>query len=336
MKRVKSFDEFVNENLKAAIGSPIKYTKIKNNLKKYQQTKVQKALNDVDFEKKKQKSKGDLDAKTKATLQAANKAKNQALADKGSAIQDRMKDLATTEPLKKVVTIGTTKAKVAAAETALKAADAEETKQLKVQIAKLNQKAAEETKALKDYASTEKDDSEETPAEEPAVQDTEVAKDDDKETTKEEDPNASKIAQLEKDIAAYNKSIETERASLTKAQSELEQANRDKELGRTSDEAIQKIKKRIEDSQEDIAELKKKESDSKKALDKLQPKEESVSEDRASEIEKAIKDRAKPKNLVPKAGMPPSEAEEVKEAHAGESMGDKFRRLMAQHNVQSS
>ena len=63
MKRVKSFDEFVNENLKAIIGSPIKYTKIKNNLKKFQQTKVQKALNDVDFEKKKQKSKGELDAK---------------------------------------------------------------------------------------------------------------------------------------------------------------------------------------------------------------------------------------------------------------------------------
>tara|TARA_B100001057_G_scaffold486297_1_gene567267 strand:+ start:911 stop:1909 length:999 start_codon:yes stop_codon:yes gene_type:complete len=332
MRRVKSFDEFVNENLKAIIGSPIKYTKIKNNLKKFQQAKVQKALNDVDFEKKKQKSKGELDAKTKATLAAANKAKNQALTDKGSAIQDRMKDLATSTPLKKVVTIGTTKAKVAAAETALKAADAEETKQLKVQIAKLNKQAADEVKALKDYASTEKD---EKPDEEAPVQDTEVANDDE-EGTQEEDPNASKIAQLEKDIAAYNKSIETERASLTKAQSELEQANRDKELGRTSDEAIQKIKKRIEDSQEDIKELKKKESDSKNALDKLQPKEESVSEDRASEIEKAIKDKAKPKNLVPKASMPPSEAEEVKEAHAGESMGDKFRRLMAQHNVQSS
>jgi len=328
MKRVKSFDEFVNENLKAAIGSPIKYTKIKNNLKKYQQTKVQKALNDVDFEKKKQKSKGELDQKTKDTLAAANKAKNQALADKGTAIQDRMKDLATTEPLKKVVTIGTTKAKVAAAETALKAADAEETKQLKVKIAKLNQKAAEETQALKDYASTEKD---ETPEEKPAVQDTEVKNDE-----PEVDPNADKIAKLEKDIEAYNKSIEAERSSMTKAQQELEQANRDKELGRTSDEAVQKINKRIEDSKEDIAELKKKESDAKKALDKLQPKEESVSEDRASEIEKMIKDKAKPKTLVPKAGLPPSVGEELKESHVGESMTDKFRRLMAQHNVQSS
>ena len=328
MKRVKSFDEFVNENLKAAIGSPIKYTKIKNNLKKFQQTKVQKALNDVDFEKKKQKSKGELDQKTKDTLAAANKAKNQALADKGTAIQDRMKDLATTEPLKKVVTIGTTKAKVAAAETALKAADAEETKQLKVQIAKLNKKAAEETQALKDYASTEKD---ETPEEKPAVQDTEVKNDE-----PEVDPNADKIAKLEKDIEAYNKSIEAERSSMTKAMQDLDQAKRDKELGRTSDEAVQKINKRIEDSKEDIAELKKKESDAKKALDKLQPKEESVSEDRASEIEKMIKDKAKPKTLVPKAGLPPSVGEELKESHVGESMTDKFRRLMAQHNVQSS
>ena len=322
MKRVKSFDEFVNENLKAAIGSPIKYTKIKNNLKKFQQTKVQKALNDVDFEKKKQKSKGELDAKTKDTLAAANKAKNQALTDKGAAIQDRMKDLATTEPLKKVVTIGTTKAKVAAAETALKAADAEETKQLKVQIAKLNQKAAKETQALKDYASTEKD---ETPEEKPAVQDTEVKNDE-----PEVDPNEAKIAKLEKDIEAYNKSIEDERSSMTKSMQELDKAKRDKELGRTSDEAVQKINKRIEDSKEDIAELKKKEADAKKALDQLQPKEESVSEDRASEIEKMIKDKAKAKNL------PPSVGEELKEAHAGESMGDKFRRLMAQHNLQNS
>ena len=74
MRRVKSFDEFVNENLKAAIGSPIKYTKIKNNLKKFQQTKVQQSLNNVDFEKKKQK--GTLDPKAKDTLAAANKAKN--------------------------------------------------------------------------------------------------------------------------------------------------------------------------------------------------------------------------------------------------------------------
>ena len=323
MKRVKSFDEFVNENLKAAIGSPIKYTKIKNNLKKFQQTKVQKALNDVDFEKKKQKSKGELDQKTKDTLAAANKAKNQALADKGTAIQDRMKDLATTEPLKKVVTIGTTKAKVAAAETALKAADAEETKQLKVQIAKLNKKAAEETQALKDYASTEKD---ETPEEKPAVQDTEVKNDE-----PEVDPNEAKIAKLEKDIADYNKSIEDERSRVTTLKNELEQANRDKDLGRTSDEAIQKIKKKIEDSEEDITGLKQKESAAKKALDKLNDKaEESVSEDRASEIEKMIKDKAKAKNL------PPSVGEELKEAHAGESMGDKFRRLMAQHNLQNS
>ena len=356
MRRVKSFDEFVNENLKAAIGSPIKYTKIKNNLKKFQQTKVQQSLNNVDFEKKKQK--GTLDPKAKDTLAAANKAKNQALADKGSAIQQRMSDLATSEPLKKVVTIGTTKAKVAAAETALKAADAEETKQLKVRIAKLNQKAAKETQALKDYASTEKP-KEEKPkvqqqnldnvpkAEKPKVEKPKAA--DAKETppTEEQPKDMSPAkatadaggkedpgAKIEADIKAYNDNIEAERATMSKAMKDLEQAKRDLKTGRGSEDKVQKIEKAIEDSKEDIAELKKKEADAKKKLQSMQK--ESVTEDRSSEIEKMIKDKAKPKTLVPKAGLPPSVGEELKEAHAGETMTDKFRRLMAKHNVQSS
>ena len=47
---------------------------------------------------------------------------------------------------------------------------------------------------------------------------------------------------------------------------DLDDAKRDQKLGRVSDEAIQKINKRIEDSKEDIAELKKKEADAKKKL----------------------------------------------------------------------
>ena len=408
MKRVKSFDEFVNENIGAALGSPVKYIKIKNNLKKFQQTKVQQSLNNVDYEKKKQKSKGELDKKTNDTLKAANAAKNQALADKGSAIQQRMKDLATTEPLKKVVTIGTTKAKVAAAETALKAADAEETKQLKVKIAKLNQKAAKETASLKDYVSTEADDkpAETKPAETKPDAETTTSKDNEENTdaatgkeantkkaledaeaeiekakqaynaVKDGDDEKAKLqaeiklkqarqkkakaegntelvqgfgddigevmkklqdldktpddpgAKLEADIKAYNDNIEAERTTMNKAAKDLEQAKRDLKTGRGSEDKIQKLQKAIEDSKEDIAELKRKEAAAKKELESMQK--ESVTEDRSSEIEKMIKDKAKPKNL------PPSVGEELKEAHAGESMGDKFRRLMAQHNLQNS
>lgn len=162
MKTLKSYNQFIAEknnvdegitDIKGIASNPIKWKKIKNNAKKYQQTKVQVALNNVDYEKKKQASKGEMDKKTTDTLKAANAAKNQALKDKASAISQRMKDLASTDPLKKVVTIATTKANLAAAETALKAADGEESKQLKIRIKKLASKAADATKDLKDYES---------------------------------------------------------------------------------------------------------------------------------------------------------------------------------------
>ena len=43
MARLKTYEEFVNENIGAALGSPIKYTKIKNNAKKYQKHLVKQA-----------------------------------------------------------------------------------------------------------------------------------------------------------------------------------------------------------------------------------------------------------------------------------------------------
>ena len=162
MRKVKSYNQFIAEknnvdegitDIKGIASNPIKWKKIKNNAKKYQQTKVQVALNNVDYEKKKQASKGEMDKKTTDTLKAANAAKNQALKDKASAISQRMKDLASTDPLKKVVTIATTKANLAAAETALKAADGEESKQLKIRIKKLTATAADAKKDLQDYES---------------------------------------------------------------------------------------------------------------------------------------------------------------------------------------
>lgn len=155
--------------LGAALGSPVKFIKIKNNAKKYQQTLVQKALNNLDYEKKKQAAGGEIDKDKLEVLKAANTAKNQALTDKGTAIADRMKDLATSPGLEKVKTLAISKAKVAAAETALKGADAEESKQLKIRIKELNAKAADAEKAIKDY---EKDEpaKAETPQEAPTQQ----------------------------------------------------------------------------------------------------------------------------------------------------------------------
>jgi len=162
----------------ALFQNPVKFMKIKNNAKKYQQALVQKALNNVDYEKKKQAAGGEVDRDKLEVLRQANAAKNQALTDKASAISDRMTTLATSPGLQAVKSLAISKAKVAAAETALKAADAEETKRLKIQIKNLNAKAAEAEKAIKDY---EKDEpKQENPQEAPQPQEAPKVKDDTK------------------------------------------------------------------------------------------------------------------------------------------------------------
>ena len=375
MKRVKSYNQFIAESnkgvdegitdIKGIMSNPIKYKKIKNNAKKYQQTKVQIALNNVDAAKKKEKSAGKIDPKQKEVLDAANKAKNQALKDKATAVGQRMKDLATSDALKKVVTIATTKSNLAAAETALKAADGEESKQLKIRIKKLGTQAADAQQALKDYES-EGDNEVELPGEkekaataekkrldkekadrakeeaEAEITKTKAAYDKVKDgedekaklqaeikfkqaqqkkakldandelfqglgddignimtKIKELDPDADTdtdtdteaddntpddpSAKLEADIKAFNDNIEAERTTMNKATKDLEQAKRDLKTGRGSEEKVQKINKKIEDSKEDIDGLKKKEAAAKKKLDALVPEsftplEETVSE----------------------------------------------------------
>ena len=142
-------DKTLNENIGAALGSPIKFTKIKNNAKKYQQALVQIAINNLDYEKK--KAAGSADKNQLDVLKAANAQKNQALKDKASAISDRMDQLASTDGLKKVASIAKNKSRMAAAETALKTADGEEAKALKLKIKGLNQKVAADQQELSDY-----------------------------------------------------------------------------------------------------------------------------------------------------------------------------------------
>lgn len=146
-------DKLLTENLGAALGSPVKFTKIKNNLKKYQKSLVNQAINDLDLEKK--KATGNLDPKKKEILTAANKQKNQALKDQADAISTRIDQLATSDGLKKVASIGKNRAKLNAAETAAKTADGEEAKALSLKIQKLNSKISKDEKELKDYTAKE-------------------------------------------------------------------------------------------------------------------------------------------------------------------------------------
>ena len=207
MKRVLSYNEFVNESknikegitdIKGIMSNPIKYKKIKNNAKVYQKTKVQQALNNLDYEKKKAASKGDGNSNV---LKVANATKNAALKNQSTAIAARMNDLATTDPLKKVVTLATSKANLAAAETALKAADAEESKALKIRIKRLAGQAADAQKALKDYESDSKKDT--------ADNETPSAEDNQKAATAEKAKLDKEKAEREKEAAKANKKADT-------------------------------------------------------------------------------------------------------------------------------
>lgn len=140
-------------NIKAFASNPIKFTKLKKNLKKYEKALVQQAINNVDFAKKKQASNDDgKDKKRAETLDAANKAKNQALKDTVDAIEARMKDLATSEPLKLYGNLKKNSAKIKASQIVLKAASGEEAKQLKLKIETLEDRISDDGKSLKDYA----------------------------------------------------------------------------------------------------------------------------------------------------------------------------------------
>lgn len=266
MKKLLSFNEFINESIVDVIGSPVKYTKIKNNAKKYQKALVQKALNDIDYEKKKAAAKKDPDTQV-GVVTAAKKAKDQALSDVVSATSDRIDSLATTAPLKTVSSLAKNKAKIAAAKTSLKAADSEETKQLNLKIKNLEQKAKDDTQELKDYES----DSDKVVNKSKTSNDSDnkqknSSNDSSDMSNSELDPTVA----LEKDIADFDKNIEAEMTTVAKLKKDLDQAKRDASTGRGSDAETLKIQKRLDDSNEDLSELKKRKAGAKKKLDSLQ------------------------------------------------------------------
>jgi|11_taG_2_1085331.scaffolds.fasta_scaffold00222_2 hypothetical protein len=294
MKRVLSYNEFVNESkdikegitdIKGIMSNPIKYKKIKNNAKKYQKTKVQQALNNLDYEKKKAASKGDGNSNV---LKVANATKNAALKDQSTTIAARMKDLATTDPLKKVVTLATSKANLAAAETALKAADAEETKALKIRIKRLAGQAADAQKALKDYESDSKEDTADnaTPSaednqkaaaaekakldKEKAEKEKEAAKAnkeaDAKDEPKVDDKAEDKIAQLENSIKSQDKIQADATKNIEKLKGELKIAQDNKNTGKSSQAEVDAISAKIQQETEDKKAAKAEEDKLKKQL----------------------------------------------------------------------
>ena len=299
----------------ALFQNPVKFMKIKNNAKKYQQALVQKALNNVDYEKKKQAAGGEVDKDKLEVLKQANAAKNQALTDKATAISDRMTTLATSPGLQAVKSLAISKAKVAAAETALKAADAEETKQLKIQIKNLNAQAAKAEQAIKDYEKAEEPKAEEPKAEEQPQQQTEPKVKDEKPAAETEPKAEPKAEPATKETAAEKKERERKEGISKKiedAMSAIQKAEGDKAIAQKEKEELSKELKAA------------KGTDNENSLAK-----EVADADRAvKDIETSIEDlRKNVKDL--NASLKESIVEPVN-TYIGESVADRFRHLMTE------
>jgi chromosome segregation ATPase len=286
----KEMDDILNEiDFGAMIGSPIKYTKIRNNSKKLQKALVQSALNDVDYEKKKEKGSWDkLDTKQKATLAAANKAKNKALADKSSGVQDRMSDLATTDGLKQVAKIAKSKAKIAAADVAMKAADAEESKALKLKIRNWDRDANDAQSWLKDY---EKEQGEDKP----------------------QDAGSNKVEQLERRKEKIKRTIEKANNELTK----LKDEKADLPSGEKREAVEQKIKEIEEDIADDEKSIKQADEDIKKAK---------AAEGGSDDGKPETKVKKKVPGEEEEEVTPPAEKEEPKGKEAAQKKVDKIKK----------
>jgi len=229
-KELDSYLDNVNESIAAAVGNPIKFTKLRNNAKQYQQALVQKSLNNVNFEKKKAASQGG-DKEQKEVLNAANAAKNKALTDKADAISDRMDQLATSNALKAVNSLAKSKAKIAAAEISLKAADEEETKALKIQIKNLADNAAKQEKAIKDYEKkaddTKTDDNFATVEDKPETEVENKPKTSAAEKPTKKETTAEKNERERKE--AISKKIEDAMITISKAESEKKLAEKERD-----------------------------------------------------------------------------------------------------------
>lgn len=129
-----SMNEDLGDTIKAAIGSPIKYVKLKNNLKQYGKFKLDAASVDMDTIRKKEAAKKDPEGFDKEKLETAQKAKKDAIKGKIIAVEDRISQLTTSDALKALARLGKSKANLQANTKLLKIAQQEENDALKLKV----------------------------------------------------------------------------------------------------------------------------------------------------------------------------------------------------------
>ena len=134
LSNLNDLSEDLGDTIKAAVGSPIKFIKVKNNLKKWAKFKLDMASVDMDAIRKKEAAGEDPKGVDKEKLETAVKSKKDAIHGKMDDINDRLNDLAVNDSLKAVVRLGKHKASLEANTKLLKIAQSEENDALKLKL----------------------------------------------------------------------------------------------------------------------------------------------------------------------------------------------------------
>ena len=165
----------LGDKLKAALS--LKLPKLKKALKEYQRDLIDQALNDVDYEKRREAA-GKENPEVKARLDSAHKTKNDQLKARAQADIEKINDIADgNKGVEAVAKTGKIEARIKAAEIAYKHADGQEKDALKIRIDDLKDDKKETLADIKAYKSEQQE--EEPPAKkQPSVTDSPKPKDD--------------------------------------------------------------------------------------------------------------------------------------------------------------
>lgn len=163
----------LGDKLKAALS--LKLPKLKKALKEYQRDLIDQALNDVDYEKRREAA-GKEHPEVKARLDSAHKTKNDQLKARAQADIEKINDIADgNKGVEAVAKTGKIEARIKAAEIAYKHADGQEKDALKIRIDDLKD---DKNKTLADIKAYKSEQQEEPPTKkQPSVTDSPKPKD---------------------------------------------------------------------------------------------------------------------------------------------------------------
>ena len=292
----------LGDRLKTALS--FKGPKLKKALKSYQKDLVDQALNDLDYEKRKEASDGKGDPKATERLKVAHKTKNDQLQARAQADVEKINDITNgNKAAEAVAKSGKIEAQMAATQIAYKHADDQEKDALKLKLDKLSKEKQDTLADINKYASSADDEAAEA---QKKKEEEEKKKKEEEEAKEKERKEQEELGKINKGKEGDPKNGETNSGNGSdngsgKGKDEPKEPKKEdepkepKKEGETGEDKLAKkekgnvAKQQIEKNKKQLEELKKDPEANKEKIEKLEAKIKQL-EDAVKESEKYTAD----------------------------------------------